>query len=181
MYNPDDTAEIITEEVMIVKKLIICLILALGMCAGALAEPEIQEGICMQVIGETDFPVDQEYKLIVRDWAVEYLNAHMEPAGDPYAQLMRFAGGMEAHLNSLATEYGKPPFIRVDVGAFQYPEKEFEGRSYPAGIYRALRVTIGAGAGRNWWCMLYPGEYESSDTTYYSAIVNWLLDLLDVH
>ena len=28
---------------------------------------------------------------------------------------------------------------------------------FPAGNYEALRVEIGAAAGRNWWCVLYPG------------------------
>jgi stage II sporulation protein R len=28
--------------------------------------------------------------------------------------------------------------------------------SLPAGEYETLRVTIGAGAGRNWWCVIFP-------------------------
>lgn len=26
----------------------------------------------------------------------------------------------------------------------------------PAGNYDALRITIGEGAGHNWWCVMYP-------------------------
>ena len=26
----------------------------------------------------------------------------------------------------------------------------------PAGYYDAVRVTIGAGRGHNWWCVLFP-------------------------
>lgn len=26
----------------------------------------------------------------------------------------------------------------------------------PAGLYEALRVTIGEGAGHNWWCVVFP-------------------------
>ncbi len=26
----------------------------------------------------------------------------------------------------------------------------------PAGYYQALRITIGAGEGQNWWCVMYP-------------------------
>ena len=26
----------------------------------------------------------------------------------------------------------------------------------PSGKYRALKITIGEGAGENWWCVMYP-------------------------
>ena len=34
--------------------------------------------------------------------------------------------------------------------------KEYDGFALPAGRYPALRVVIGEGAGRNWWCVVYP-------------------------
>ena len=37
-----------------------------------------------------------------------------------------------------------------------FPTKAYDGFSLPAGQYRALRVTIGAGEGRNWWCVVFP-------------------------
>ena len=38
----------------------------------------------------------------------------------------------------------------------EFPLKEYEGFSLPAGEYMALRVVIGKGEGRNWWCVVYP-------------------------
>ena len=40
-------------------------------------------------------------------------------------------------------------------------EAEFPARDYgefrlPAGRYRTLRVTLGEGAGKNWWCVVFP-------------------------
>lgn len=37
----------------------------------------------------------------------------------------------------------------------------FDDRTYgdwvmPAGEYTALRITIGAAQGQNWWCVMYP-------------------------
>ena len=39
--------------------------------------------------------------------------------------------------------------------------EEFATRYYdtftlPAGIYEALRITIGEGEGQNWWCVVFP-------------------------
>ena len=39
----------------------------------------------------------------------------------------------------------------------EFPRKEYDGFALPAGEYMALRIIIGEGAGRNWWCVLYPG------------------------
>ena len=36
----------------------------------------------------------------------------------------------------------------------EFPRKEYDGFALPAGEYMALRVIIGEGAGRNWWCVV---------------------------
>ena len=38
----------------------------------------------------------------------------------------------------------------------EFPTKEYDGFSLPAGEYLALRVVIGEGAGQNWWCVVFP-------------------------
>ena len=37
-----------------------------------------------------------------------------------------------------------------------YPARTYENCSFPAGEYLSLRVLIGGGKGKNWWCVLYP-------------------------
>ena len=32
----------------------------------------------------------------------------------------------------------------------------YEGFTLPAGRYRSLRISLGEGQGRNWWCIVYP-------------------------
>ncbi len=32
----------------------------------------------------------------------------------------------------------------------------YESATLPAGEYRSVRVILGNGAGRNWWCVVYP-------------------------
>ena len=38
----------------------------------------------------------------------------------------------------------------------EYPTRYYDGFTLPAGTYRSLKVTIGEGDGRNWWCILFP-------------------------
>ena len=37
-----------------------------------------------------------------------------------------------------------------------YPTRDYETFRLPAGQYLSLRMTIGAGEGRNWWCVMFP-------------------------
>ena len=37
-----------------------------------------------------------------------------------------------------------------------FPTREYDSFTLPAGKYLALRVVIGEGAGRNWWCVVFP-------------------------
>ena len=38
----------------------------------------------------------------------------------------------------------------------EFPTKDYDGFSLPAGKYLALRVIIGEGRGQNWWCVVFP-------------------------
>ena len=37
------------------------------------------------------------------------------------------------------------------------PARRYPTGQLPAGRYDAVRIDIGSGGGRNWWCVLYPG------------------------
>ena len=46
--------------------------------------------------------------------------------------------------------------VSVAFGPEHYPTREYDTFSLPAGTYPSLRVTLGAGAGHNWWCVVFP-------------------------
>ena len=37
-----------------------------------------------------------------------------------------------------------------------YETRDYDGFSLPCGIYTSLRILIGEGEGKNWWCVMYP-------------------------
>jgi stage II sporulation protein R len=45
---------------------------------------------------------------------------------------------------------------QVNYGSNYFPAKTYNGVEYPAGNYESLVITLGSGAGDNWWCVLYP-------------------------
>lgn len=46
--------------------------------------------------------------------------------------------------------------MRVSLGPEHYPTRDYGTFALPAGVYTSLRVTLGAGAGHNWWCVIFP-------------------------
>ncbi len=42
------------------------------------------------------------------------------------------------------------------LGPEHYPTRDYGTFALPAGVYTSLRVTLGAGAGHNWWCVIFP-------------------------
>ena len=74
--------------------------------------------------------------------------------------------------------------VTCEAGVYDFPERVYDGARVPAGKYRAVRVVIGAGEGRNWWCVLYPslcvpGDWRPGEPVrFYSSILRWLRGLL---
>ena len=46
--------------------------------------------------------------------------------------------------------------VKINIGNFEFPTKNYGDISLPAGYYDALRVEIGEAKGQNWWCVMFP-------------------------
>lgn len=44
----------------------------------------------------------------------------------------------------------------IKYGINYFPEKDFKGSTYKSDNYESLVITLGKGAGENWWCVLFP-------------------------
>ena len=141
--------------------------LLLGLCAaliwGAWAAQRqdalARKMIRLHVIANSDSPADQALKLAVRDRVLEQAQA-LYPAG---ADLDTAREALEGSLSRLAAAgrqeverqgYAYPVTARLV--RCHFPTKEYGGFALPAGEYTALRVVIGQGEGRNWWCVAFP-------------------------
>ena len=166
------------------KKRILCALLALmllGSCASAQALPEM---VRLHVVAEDDSPQAQALKLELRDVCLRCAEVCLWDAGDAdeaYRRLENHLSDFEAACTARARELGYAGEIRAETGTFDFPDRIYGSVKVPAGEYRALRVTIGAGEGHNWWCVLYPSlcvldeaDAASADAPSYSRVWNWL-------
>ena len=127
--------------------------------AAGQAESLEKEVLRLHIVAASDAPSDQALKLKVRDallrWGKDTL-----PAADKQKAMqtaMENREELEAVAAAVLKENGSDAPVTVSLSRAWFPTKEYEnGMRLPAGEYDALRVTIGEGAGQNWWCVLYP-------------------------
>ena len=148
--------------------LLFCLLLSLG--AGwaqsqlITADQLAADTLRLHIRADTDSVRDQSAKLAVRD-AVLALTDEACPA-DSRADARAWAAENLVRFELTARQTLAALGIRAPVKAclvnMYFPTRRYDGGALPAGRYDALRIQIGAGTGRNWWCVLYPGLCRSA-------------------
>ena len=115
--------------------------------------------IRLHIIAESDSDIDQEVKLQVRDAIMEYLEGKVD-LSDSVAHTVNLIKVEMPNIEEVAKDVlvknGHPSVASAEYGNFAFPTKQYENIELPAGNYNALRVTLGEGAGKNWWCVIFP-------------------------
>lgn len=114
----------------------------------------------LRVVAASDSAEDQEDKLAVRDEVLALLGGALEACGSR-EEAEELAVDMEEEIAACASscllKRGKAETVRVSVGWERSPRRDYGEAVLPAGTYRTLKVVIGEGDGKNWWCVLFPG------------------------
>lgn len=132
---------------------VLALLAALTATAAALqGEQQALAGklVRLHVVANSDSEQDQALKLQVRDAVLE-ASEGLE-AEDLEAALPR----LQAAAQTCLREQGNGDPVTVSLGEERFPTRLYDNFALPAGVYRSLRVTIGAGEGHNWWCVAFP-------------------------
>jgi stage II sporulation protein R len=115
--------------------------------------------IRLHVIANSDSVTDQALKLKVRDRILQVSESLLLKVEDPRQaenilrnKLEQLAAAAQAELE----RQQQPMAVKVQLGEFMFPAREYSFGTLEAGRYKGLRVIIGAGQGHNWWCVLYP-------------------------
>ena len=112
--------------------------------------------IRLHVVANSDSLSDQTLKLQVRDAVLAAAEPVLRAADDPEQALAGQLGTLEKAAARTLREAGSADTVTVTMQNERFPTRDYETFSLPAGVYRTLRVTIGAGEGHNWWCVVFP-------------------------
>ena len=115
--------------------------------------------IRLHVVAASDSESDQALKLQVRDAvisALQYDIRNLTDAKQAKAYLQDNLPKIEALANHVLQENGCSDKAKVSLQQEAFATRDYDTFTLPAGIYEALRITIGAGEGHNWWCVVFP-------------------------
>ena len=110
----------------------------------------------LHVVANSDSPSDQAIKLRVRDAVLAAAEPVLGSADDPEQALAAELPALECAAAEMLRALGREESVSVTLQNERFPTRDYETFSLPAGVYRTLRVTIGAGEGHNWWCVVFP-------------------------
>lgn len=115
--------------------------------------------IRIHVLADSNQEQDQQLKLLVKDDIVAYLQPLLMQSSsieESRRIIQTHMPQLEKTARQTLLNNGCNDKITLQYGHFDFPVKYYGSFSLPAGNYEALRILIGEGQGRNWWCVLFP-------------------------
>lgn len=146
----------------LIKRVGICFLLsALVWCGALLADRERlnEELIRLHVVANSDSEEDQAIKLQVRDAVTQSLQADLARVTDVEEAKVYLQDNLpkiQAVANDALEAAGFDGEAVVTLCKEAFDTRYYDTFTLPAGVYEALRITIGEGEGHNWWCVVFP-------------------------
>ena len=115
--------------------------------------------IRFHVLANSDSDEDQNLKLKVRDAVIDYLQPKLELSSsieESETIIKSEYKELENISKNIVLENGYKYDISVGIDYSTFPTKQYSNVVLPAGEYKALRIIIGEGKGKNWWCVMFP-------------------------
>ena len=138
--------------------LLIVSALTVSVCAALQVQQQrmSEKIIRLHVVANSDSGADQAVKLHVRDAVLAVARQALQDADDPQQAIAQALPALEAAANAALAAQGSHDTASVSFRRELFPTRDYDTFSLPSGVYRSLRVTIGAGGGHNWWCVIFP-------------------------
>ncbi|MCC0633100.1 MULTISPECIES: stage II sporulation protein R [unclassified Clostridioides] len=115
--------------------------------------------IRFHVIANSNTDEDQELKLKVRDEVIKYLQPKLQNSKsieESEAIIKKEYSNLEEISKNIILENGYNYSVKVGIQYSNFPTKQYSNIVLPAGEYKALKIIIGKGEGKNWWCVMFP-------------------------
>ena len=113
----------------------------------------------LHVIANSNSDEDQALKYKVRDNLLNYMNNICKDCSSKEEAIIIVTEHQDEFkqvaLETIKNE-GYSYDVKIEIGNFEFPTKQYGDISLPAGFYDALKVEIGKAKGKNWWCVMFP-------------------------
>lgn len=115
--------------------------------------------IRFHTIANSDSDEDQELKLKVRDEVIKYLKPKLEKSSsitESERIIKQEYSNLEKISKNVILKNGYNYDVKIGIDYSNFPTKQYSNIVLPAGKYKALKIIIGEGKGKNWWCVMFP-------------------------
>ncbi|HOA33093.1 MAG: stage II sporulation protein R [Clostridiales bacterium] len=121
---------------------------------------EVRDNVLrLHILANSDSEEDQALKLKIRDKLLTEgadIFAGAEDADSAAEKIAAAAERLETLAEDTAREMGYNYDVKVELTEEYFDTRSYEDKTLPAGKYRAVKVIIGSGEGKNWWCVMFP-------------------------
>lgn len=133
----------------------------LALAAGFTAScEEIQEkAFRLHILANSDSVKDQEIKYALRDYIIGdlgYLFQSCQTKEETVQLARRDLSLINQRANDFLKKSGCDYTATCSVEQCEFPTRRYGDYTLPAGRYDSLKIVLGSGEGRNWWCVLFP-------------------------
>jgi len=118
------------------------------------------DAIRLRILAHSNHPEDQRIKYVIRDrinYEITKWVAQMSNIADARTIIENRIPLIENIAKQTVEDLGMSYDVQAIYGEnITFPRKLYGSLMYPEGDYEAVLITIGAGKGDNWWCVLFP-------------------------
>lgn len=144
------------------KMILICAMTAgVFWCGSVIAQrQQLSNGVIrLHVVANSDSEEDQSVKLKLRDAVTAFLQEELKEAtskeqAEKY--LSENLDRIEALANRVLAKLETGDSATVSLKQEAFDTRIYDTFTMPAGVYDSLRIIIGEGQGKNWWCVVFP-------------------------
>ena len=131
------------------------------------------------IVANSDSEEDQTLKLKVRDGIATltdklFADAHTKEEAIDIAE--QNTDVIAAAAEEILRQNGCNDSVQVAIRNLYFPTKTYENISFPAGSYDAIHITLGTGAGQNFWCVMFPALCVPSVSRDNEELLSGVLD-----
>jgi len=118
-----------------------------------------EDTVRLHILANSDNAEDQSAKLKLRDAILEEFAEELsvfESADEATLRLKAKINEIEEFSKNVMNELGYSYDVKATISEEWYDTREYESFTLPKGYYTSLRIIIGKGEGKNWWCVMFP-------------------------
>ena len=139
----------------------------------------------IHIRADSNDSADQNVKYEVKNAVVDYLTPYLANAttkNKAMSIVKAHLKDIEAVCDRVLAQNGFTYTSHAKLTEEQFPDRTYGDVTLAAGVYDALIIELGSGAGNNWWCVVYPplcfvgGESNGTNQIVYKSLLMEIIE-----